>query len=278
MTTTTTPTMKLIETPESNDVICGKDKTFNRNIGNMLYRQMIVATALQYSKITTKPEKMKITAHIVHTMIHTYHSRFLKQIMINGSDDEYYWQEISITAARDKTSHALRFCAAQLQQKNSQTMLHYDHDDFTSVTEQVEETVPVPITPNVVRRSRYGRAQNVSSRSNSERQISARTRINTTVRTSRKHRRTVSNEIPTAGPQPIVVPSYNYIAPGIENTTHAILPMECHSSMSGTTSYRTYEDLNDDILREPIQWDEEDVIDDIDCDNNQKINQRCYCL
>lgn len=217
-TATSTPrsTMRfiMIDTPESNDVLCGKDKTFNRNIGNMLYRQLIISTAPRYITMKSKPEKMNITAQIVHTMIHTHHSRFLKQVIVQNknshdtSDDQsddvtsYYWQEISITAARDKTSHALRFCAAQMQlhnqmqqsnhrrnnqqqQTNSRhhntptTMIQrtsgydyynddLDNDDFVYPDDIGSSTTTTAttsvVTPTIVRRSRRGRIQRTAAR------------------------------------------------------------------------------------------------------------------
>lgn len=51
---------------------------------------------------------MKITRSVVDFMIRTFNSRFLKK---TASGD---WEEITIAAARDKVSHALRFSARQL--------------------------------------------------------------------------------------------------------------------------------------------------------------------
>lgn len=196
----------MIDTPASNDVLCGKDKTFNRNVGNILYRQLIISTAPAYIKMKSKPEKMNITAQIVHTMIHTHHSRFLKQVLIPQTNNpegyhsmestSYYWQEISITAARDKTSHALRFCAAQMElqkhlqhtkqfsgQRNGgraakkpvQSILQrsngFDYDDANDVDEDVypdgivsSSADAIVVTPTIIRRSRRGRIQRAATR------------------------------------------------------------------------------------------------------------------
>ena len=191
-------TMRIVESPASNDVLCGKDKTFNRNIGNMIYRQLIISTASRYARIRTKPEKMKITAGIVHTMIQQHNSRFLKQVMIqdDGTDDErsseYYWQEISITAARDKTSHALRFCASQMRLHR-----HPEPDVTTSSSTTMNcnvATSMAPVTPPPVHRSIRGRVQRKSIRY-SPSQMEATTSITTSSkRHPIRHRRTVSSE------------------------------------------------------------------------------------
>jgi hypothetical protein len=104
-----------IETPSTSDVLCGKDKTYENHPGNQLYRDLIVATALEYSVATSKQHKMKMTAKIVDELISGYGSRFLKR----SSVDDGEWVELTMSAARDKTSHALRFCAAQMSAPSS---------------------------------------------------------------------------------------------------------------------------------------------------------------
>ena len=91
------------------DVLCGKDKTYENNAGNRIYRDMIVAVAPQYAAATSKQDKMRMTSDIVSTLIMDHGSRFMKLSSVHGG-----WEEINIAAARDKTSHALRFCAAQM--------------------------------------------------------------------------------------------------------------------------------------------------------------------
>jgi hypothetical protein len=109
--------------PAETDVLCGKDKTFAKHPGNVLYRNLIQAFSQVYAETPTKQEKMRMTAEIVQKMKVEHGSRFLKSVHGNhsdwGSEDDDgsgggggVWEEISVTAARDKTSHALRFCAA----------------------------------------------------------------------------------------------------------------------------------------------------------------------
>jgi hypothetical protein len=112
--------MTRIDTPKAADILCGKDKTFGKHPGNMLYRDLIEAKALDYANATYKLDKMKLTTEIVDTMVSEFGSRFLRPVGPHTSTDNvdgsvrsvYGWEEISLTAARDKTSHALRFCAA----------------------------------------------------------------------------------------------------------------------------------------------------------------------
>jgi hypothetical protein len=285
-TSSTDSAMKIVEIPASNDVLCGKDKTFNRNIGNMTYRQMIVATAMRYAQFATKPEKMKITAHIVHTMIHIHHSRFLKQVMVHGSGGEYYWQEISITAARDKTSHALRFCASQLMhQHQHQHQHHQQHDEnwmHSATKMELSTTLPTPITPPI-RRSTYRRPHRSSAHN--------RRNVAVSIPSTKKkaHRRTVSSEIAlpvlmaadrtnsdnnnNKTNRPITRTS-NHQQNHTRNGTDEPIPMECKSSCSivpysSNTSYmnHSYSDDLDAILREPINW--EDAVGDEDATDHE---------
>jgi hypothetical protein len=198
--------MRIIESPASNDVLCGKDKTFNRNIGNMIYRQLIISTATRYARIKTKPEKMKITASIVHTMIHQHNSRFLKQVMIqeSGNDEEngseYYWQEISTTAARDKTSHALRFCASQMRLQRYQE----PQETISTTMNRDEATIMAPVTPPIERRSIRGRVQRKSNRYSPSHNEATTAFASIVKRNPIRHRRTVSSEN-AAQPSPAII-------------------------------------------------------------------------
>lgn len=95
----------IIEAPADIDVLCSKDKTYNNHAGNQLYRAKIAAMADLYAAASAKNAKMKITKSIVSEMKESG-SRFLRAAASAGG-----WTEISDQQARDKTSHALRFCA-----------------------------------------------------------------------------------------------------------------------------------------------------------------------
>lgn len=99
--------MMSIHTPSPTDVLCGKDKTYELHPGNQRYRDLINSYALQYAMAHVKQDKMNMTARIVSELIESG-SRFLRPV-------EGGWEKIHMSAARDKTSHALRFCAAQME-------------------------------------------------------------------------------------------------------------------------------------------------------------------
>jgi hypothetical protein len=93
-----------ITNPTDYDVLCIKDKTWARHVGNRIYRERVLTLASQYDS-ASKQDKMKITRSIVQLMQTKYYSRFLRQV----HDD--LWEIITDKQARDKTSHALRFAA-----------------------------------------------------------------------------------------------------------------------------------------------------------------------
>jgi hypothetical protein len=97
------------------DILCGKDKTFNKHKGNQVFRNTIATFQDVYACAATKQDKMNITKEIVQKLRTEYGARFVK--LHKG-----HWQEISDQMARDKVSHALRFAAkgsraASLNQK-----------------------------------------------------------------------------------------------------------------------------------------------------------------
>lgn len=108
--------MTCIQTPSPNDILCGKDKTYSKHPGNQLYRGLITSRASAYGRETSKQIKMEVTKDIVRVMEEDHGARFLRK---RGDT----WEPISNQQARDKTSHALRFCAASLdkQERKSKT-------------------------------------------------------------------------------------------------------------------------------------------------------------
>lgn len=116
----------IIHTPKENDVLCGKDKTYNKHPGNQKFRERIEASVEKYQQVKTKQDKMRFTRDFVHSMRTDYNTRFLKRITLDNniaacgdSDDKYAWQEISQQMARDKVSHALRFAAKSKRKSSS---------------------------------------------------------------------------------------------------------------------------------------------------------------
>merc|ERR1712232_1255880 len=108
--------------PVDNDVLCGRDKSYNRHPGNKVFKAMIIAKAESYCATTTKQEKMDMTKLIVNTLKKDHGARFLKPVKF-ASDSEGPvgftgdWEEISDQLARDKVSHALRFTASHSKRK-----------------------------------------------------------------------------------------------------------------------------------------------------------------
>jgi len=122
----------LVAEPDDNDVLCGRDKSYNRHPGNKVFKAVIAAKAHLYCATTTKQEKMNMTKLIVNTLKTEHGTRFLKPVKFKGvatptspSSPEqsivptslHVWEEISDQLARDKVSHSLRFTASQRERK-----------------------------------------------------------------------------------------------------------------------------------------------------------------
>ena len=99
---------------QPHDVLCGKDKTYAKHPGNVIYKTLIEENTSRYAEAATKQDRMHITKEIVSTMQHKYKSRFIK-----GDSFEV----LAESKARDKTSHALRF-AAQKAKEDASQLLH----------------------------------------------------------------------------------------------------------------------------------------------------------
>jgi hypothetical protein len=166
--------MTFIETPKAADVLCGKDKTFGKHPGNMLYRDLIEAKALDYAAAIYKLDKMKLTTEIVATMVNEFGTRFLRPVGIptnkegthtcstgengtstatipitsdgNATTSMIGWEEISLTAARDKTSHALRFCAANTVANSNRAAHQIQKQSCTNSNMDVSDGTQEPPT------------------------------------------------------------------------------------------------------------------------------------
>jgi hypothetical protein len=84
------------------DILCGKDKTYAKHLGNRIFRAAILAFRDLYGSARCKQDKMAITRAVVRRLHDGYGSRFVR--FHDGR-----WEEISDVTARDKVSHALRF-------------------------------------------------------------------------------------------------------------------------------------------------------------------------
>lgn len=108
----------VIEEPTENDILCGKDKTYSKHRGNIIFRDKIISMTCEYRNASSKPARMKLTKIIVESLKMEYNARFLRSIESesnnNDDGDGVTWEEISDQQARDKTSHALRFALKKL--------------------------------------------------------------------------------------------------------------------------------------------------------------------
>lgn len=231
----------LIQTPDVNDVLCGQDKTNAKHAGNVLYRIMIHAAAVAYAEAVSKQEKMRMTTDIVEAMHEEHNGRFLKL----SSRTAGLWEELSATAARDKTSHALRFCAA-------------------NTTAATATATTATVTTTSGRRTAATRRPSKAA--------AAKTMTNGK---KKQHRRTVSLETASSVE---CIPSYDYdyyaaARPqvdyaAVEHMSSCLSVVSSHPtvlepvqvlSLWQPEQYEEQEDL-DAILREPLRWEDDDSL------------------
>lgn len=112
-----------VDEPKSEDVLCGQSRVCASHPGNQTFQKVLSEFAHKYDIATSKQEKMHMTKAIVAT-IHDTGGRFLKYK--NGM-----WEEISIVAARDKVSHALRTKVASWKRQHQQ-LLEKEKDPFAA--------------------------------------------------------------------------------------------------------------------------------------------------
>jgi hypothetical protein len=223
----------MIERPSATDILCGQDKKYAKHAGNVVYRNMIQARAADYATASTKQDKMRMTTKIVSELLSLHGSRFLK-CSLNGG-----WEELSAAAARDKTSHALRFCAAKsAAMKSSNTV---------TIRGSSRSTSPVTATR---RPSKVAAAAKTSGK---------------------RHRRTVSWEtnssafaLANAGP------SDQHAAPyGNERSTYTVIHNLSHCADNEPIAFTVSpnEEL-DAMMSYPLQW--EDVNEEVffSCDES----------
>jgi hypothetical protein len=133
-----------IDQPTKLDVLCGKDTTLARHIGNQRFREQIQSNLPRYLAARSKQDKMKITKSIVKHIASVQGARFLK-MRANGD-----WVEIDQMAARDKVSHALRFAARQKTKLQEQERsFHSDEasSSSSSIEQEQESSAAPPALP-----------------------------------------------------------------------------------------------------------------------------------
>ena len=104
----------IIETPASNDVLCGQDATYGQHPGNALLRQQLQEALGDYQLATDRRDKIVLIDNIITYMRETHNTRFVRL----SDERRGCWTTVSEQSVRDKVSHALRF-AARRQQKQS---------------------------------------------------------------------------------------------------------------------------------------------------------------
>jgi hypothetical protein len=191
--------MTSITSPSDIDILCGKDKTFNKHPGNLLYRQLIEEHAERYSNECSKQIKMKVTKVIVG-QLEASGARFIRMIGDNNNDG---WQEITNQQAREKISHALRFCAA--------TMLAKQQHVPTTAT-AVRNMMSTPFRRRVVGKRSASKAK-------------------------REHRRIVSNDYSDHHPfaQRNFSYEHNFMASSTSSSSHHLHPERSYVSSSSMT-------------------------------------------
>lgn len=117
--------MNSILLPNQHDVLCVKDKTYAKHVGNIMFHDLITQYALQYD-IGSKLKKMQLTSYIVNYMKQQYQSRFLRLVQNNRISKE--GEDDSMETNQDKTKHSVRSAATI-------TRIPIDTDECTTTTE-----------------------------------------------------------------------------------------------------------------------------------------------
>jgi len=95
---------EVIIVPGPRDVLLGRGRLIQENMGNIRYRNLIESYRDQYD-IARKKEKTRLTVEIVQK-VNNDGGRFLKQFNEDGEGTT--WVEVSTNVAREKVSHSFR--------------------------------------------------------------------------------------------------------------------------------------------------------------------------
>merc|ERR1712017_41135 len=108
-----------VEVPTNSDILCGQSRVCASHPGNRTFQNVLDQFAHQYDNATSKQEKMCMTKEVVRIIQVDNGGRFLKF-------KDGMWEEISIVAARDKVSHALRTKVASWKRQSKQNIDRYE--------------------------------------------------------------------------------------------------------------------------------------------------------
>lgn len=135
-----------VDTPNVNDVLCGRGGSINSHAGNEHFRQLVEKRKRVYLTARFKREKRLIASSIVSEIRELDPpGRFLAR---KGGKENGYWYDIGDEKARDKTSQALRENAPSIRAEieteiNQQRREMKEKDD----KEQKEKGVKAPPPP-----------------------------------------------------------------------------------------------------------------------------------
>lgn len=152
---TTNPSDERIDTPNPNDVLCGRGGNINSHRGNEQFRSLVEKRKRVYLTARFKREKRLIASSIVNEIrAMDPPGRFLAR---KGSmkDNSGYWYDIGDEKARDKTSQALRENApsirAEIETEISQQraeMRRQDANVEPAATIATKPAAPYPPPPH----------------------------------------------------------------------------------------------------------------------------------
>ncbi|KAI2510739.1 hypothetical protein MHU86_3687 [Fragilaria crotonensis] len=97
------------------DVLCNRSRKAFNYIGNRRFRILVENNSESYSKTTSKAERSRIVLSIVET-IHSAGGRFLSKA------ENSTWAEVSLTKAKEKVGHALRFAISSKDSEKERTI------------------------------------------------------------------------------------------------------------------------------------------------------------
>lgn len=100
------------------DVICGRHKEANNNIGNRRFRILVALSIQRYINAPTRAHKSAVIRDIVDT-IRGYGGRFVQSKTKNDGT----WEELEEKQIHDKVGHALRDMSSSYEEKSDMKRL-----------------------------------------------------------------------------------------------------------------------------------------------------------
>jgi len=139
-----------VDTPNVNDVLCGRGGSINSHAGNEHFRQLVEKRKRVYLTARFKREKRLIASSIVSEIqALDPPGRFLAR---KGGKENGYWYDIGDEKARDKTSQALRENAPSIRAEieteiNQQRREMKEKDEKEQKVKGAKAPPPPPLQP-----------------------------------------------------------------------------------------------------------------------------------